>query len=101
MDSGFYSKVYKKKKVKKRTKRSVGYFDIQKYVKEKKKEKLEQHMSGFDWIRKDTSPFSEALHPGTTETGNGINIDELAKRINEKIAELEKEEQEEDNVNGE
>ena len=95
------SKVYKKKKVKKRTKRSVGYFDIQKYVREKKKEKLEQQMSGFDSIRKDASPFSEALHPGTTETGNGINIDELVKRIDEKIAELEKEEQEEDNANGE
>lgn len=46
-------------------------------------------------------PFSEALHPGTTEKGNGINIDELVKRIDEKIAELEKEEQEEDNANGE
>ena len=95
------SKVYKKKKVKKRTKRSVGYFDIQKYVREKKKEKLEQHMNGFDSIRKDTSSFSEVLHPGTTETGNGINIDELVKRIDEKISELEKEEQEEDNTNGE
>lgn len=36
-----------------------------------------------------------------TEKGNGINIDELVKRIDEKIAELEKEEQEEDNANGE
>ena len=58
-------------------------------------------MRGFDSIRKDASPFSEALHPGTTEKGNGINIDELVKRIDEKIAELEKEEQEEDNANGE
>ena len=58
-------------------------------------------MNGFDSIRKDTSSFSEVLHPGTTETGNGINIDELVKRIDEKIAELEKAEQEEDNANGE
>ena len=58
-------------------------------------------MNGFDSIRKDTSSFSEVLQPGTTETGNGINIDELVKRIDEKIAELEKAEQEEDNANGE
>ena len=32
---------------------------------------------------------------------NGINIDELVKRIDEKIAELEREEQEEGNANGE
>ena len=58
-------------------------------------------MGGIDSIRKDTSPFSEALHPGTTEIGNGLNIDELVKKIDEKIAELEKEEQEEDNANDE
>ena len=92
------SKVYKKKKVKKRTKRSVGYFDIQKYVREKKKEKLAQQMNGLDLIKKDTMSFSEALHSETSKTGDEIHIDELVERIDERIAEME---QEEDNGNGE
>lgn len=90
------SKIYKKKIVKRRTRRNIRYFDIQKYVSEKEEEKSKQRANGLDLFKKEIFPFNENSHSEAIEMNAGMNIENLVKRIDEKIAELEKWEEEED-----
>lgn len=88
--------IFKRKNARRRAKRSVGYFDIQRYVKEKKKELLKQQMNSHKAPGQEASFMDELLSSEQKNThqekGNGINVDELIKRIDEKIAALEEEE---------
>lgn len=84
-----------KKKEKKKAAKKVSYFDIQKYVKEKKKEVMAEHPFG---IRGENSfpsfPFITPSEPDKS----GINVDDLISRIDKKIAELETEEEKEEDI---
>ena len=82
-----------RKKEKKRTAKKVSYFDIQKYVKEKKKEAMAEHPFG---IRGEDSSLSfPFIIPGEPDK-SGIDVD-LSSWIGKKIAELEAEEEKEEN----
>ena len=76
--------------------RSTQVFDIQSYVKNKKRQKLEEMMSS----RSESSPDKISfpfLHDGDERNlgENEFNIDDLIKEIDAKIEELEKEEEQE------
>ena len=90
-----------------RKKQEVEYFDLKSYVEEKKQNKIMDHQNGFrpqprlqpDEIIK-SNPFMERPLmpvPGLTSQpkDESYDIDELIKKIDLKIAELEREEQEE------
>ena len=81
-----------KKKGKKRSAKKVSYFDIQKYVKEKKKETMAEHTFGARGG--DSSPSFPFMTPDDSEK-TGIDVDDLISRIDKKIAELEAEEEKE------
>ena len=83
-----------KKKSKKRVTKKASYFDIQKYVKEKKKETLIDH--SFGAIGEGSSPSFPLVMSGESEI-SGINVDDLISKIDQKIAELEAEEEKEKN----
>ena len=84
---------YEKAKYPKREKREVNAFDLKKYVTEKRDKKINDLLG--------SSP--KMNEPGGMPIGNifgapqvpkgGLNVDELVKRIDAKIAELEAEEQ--------
>lgn len=76
--------------------RSTQVFDIQSYVKNKKRQKLEEMMSS----RSESSPDKISfpfLHDGDERNlgENEFNIDDLIKEIDAKIEELEKEDEQE------
>ena len=83
-----------RKKEKKRTAKKVSYFDIQKYVKEKKKEAMAEHPFGVGGG--DSSPSFPFMTSDDSEK-SGIDVDDLISRIDKKIAELEAEEEKEKN----
>lgn len=72
--------------------RSTQVFDIQSYVKNQKRQKLEEMMSSSERIP-DKIPLS-LLHDGDEKNSGecGFDIDDLIKEIDAKIAELEEEE---------
>ena len=85
-----------RKKIKKRTKRSVGYFDVQKYVKEKKMDSMKHSSNPFELSAGRPVPTFEEFtamrasqHPATSED---FDVDDLIKKIDAKIAEFEEEE---------
>lgn len=97
--------VSERKKTKKRTKRSVGYFDVQEYVKKKKKESMRQKCNPFEEADHGIPPFEEFMAAREKEhksdSHEGFDVDEMIKKIDAKIAELEAEEAEEEKKDGE
>lgn len=97
--------VSERKKTKKRTKRSVGYFDVQEYVKKKKKESMRQKCNPFEEAGHGIPPFEEFMAAREKEhksdSHEGFDVDEMIKKIDAKIAELEAEEAEEEKKDGE
>lgn len=84
-----------KKKTKKRTKRSVGYFDVQQYVNKKKKETMRQTGNPFreaDCGKPSFEEFMAAREKEQSGIHEGFDVDEMIKKIDAKIAELEAEE---------
>lgn len=94
-----------RKKTKKRTKRSVGYFDVQEYVKKKKKEYMRQKGNPFGEAERGIPPFEEFMADREKEhksdSHEGFDVDEMIKKIDAKIAELEAEEAEEEKKDSE
>ena len=90
-----------RKNAKKRIKRSVGYFDVQEYVKKKKKESMIQKGNPFGEGDCEIHPFEEFMAAREKEcksdSHEGFDVDEMIKKIDAKIAELEAEEAEERN----
>ena len=77
---------------------TASYFDIQKYVKEKKRESMADHPFG---VRGEgNSPSFPFMMPGESER-SGIDVDDLISKIDQKIAELEAEEEKEKGNNPE
>lgn len=78
-----------KKKIQRKPANKSSYFDIQKYVKEKKKKEITGRTSDGS-EEKIPSPF-EFLAQRNADS-SGIDVDDLISKIDEKIAELEAEE---------
>ena len=89
-----------------RERKPVELFEIREYVKAQKKEKMNEMLSGSDMSSifgnnsLDSSPFggmgglpSFGINNGSDDSG--FNVDDLVKRIDAKIAELEEEEKKE------
>lgn len=86
------------RKTKRVTKRSVEYFDVQQYIKKKKKESMRQMGNPFGEIDCRTPSFEEFMAASEKERiglREGLCVDDIIKKIDAKIAELETEEEEE------
>ena len=121
-EEGMWGKTYEKGVFPEREKREVQLFDIREFVKAKKKEKMEEMMGNTDIGGNPFggvpmgSPFGGignpfgGLEPPSSSIGlnsllgndssnddnaGGLNVDDLVKRIDAKIAELEEEERKE------
>ena len=115
-----WGKVYEKATYPTRQKKEVQLFDIKEYVKNMKKEKMDSMMSNnTNPFGGNSSPFNPfggvgnpfggtnpfmSMTPSATESNNiapdnGFNIDDLVKKIDAKIAELEEEEKQENENN--
>jgi len=88
-----------------REKRSIELFDIREFVKNKKQEKMSEMMGSMD-----VNPFANMVPGGiggmmpnmnsmANSNNTGFNVDELVKKIDAKIAELEEEERREEEAN--
>lgn len=86
-----------KKKENKRVSKKVSYFDIQKYVKKKKKEAMAESPFGIRGRGGDSSPSFPFMSPDDSEK-LGMDVDELISKLDNKIAELEAEEEKEKNI---
>ncbi|MBR1385533.1 MAG: type IV secretory system conjugative DNA transfer family protein [Bacilli bacterium] len=82
-----------------REKRKVEIFDIREFVKEKKNQKINEMMKGMGINPKDeieTSSNSGGRMPfPMMSPKNELSVNDLVRKIDEKLAEIEKEEQEE------
>ena len=114
-----WGKTYPKATYPARQKKEVQLFDIKEYVKNMKKEKMDSMMSNatsnpFGGGNSPFNPFGGASNPfggsnpfmtppamnnSTSAPDNGFNIDDLVKKIDAKIAELEEEEKKENENN--
>jgi len=90
---GMWGKAYPKAEYPVREKAKVPTFDIKAFVDEKRDKKIKE-MLGEDTPNKTMMP---PLFPGMgmSKQGGGLNVDDLVKRIDAKIAELEEEERKE------
>ena len=110
-----WGKTYPKATYPTREKHEVELFDIREFVKDMKKKKMEEMMKGN--MEDDEAPFNPMLAAGggnplfganpfamanpftnarpREESDDGFNVDDLVKRIDAKIAELEEEERRE------
>lgn len=93
-----------------REKRPVAIFDIREFVKEQKNKKINEMMASLnnekppELAPKSPSPFTGPAGPSTSTMDNtdrldskpkqDLSVNDLVKRIDEKLAEIEKEEQE-------
>jgi len=109
-----WGKNYEKATYPERTKREIQLFDIREFVKEMKKKKMSEMIGSQDDSGMDfnpmvgrmqnplfgTNPFAINSPYGGRQSGNdeGFNVDDLVKRIDAKIAELEEEEKREKEV---
>lgn len=97
---GKWGKTYPKAAYPEREKREVKVFDLKGFVNAKREEKLNQLTADFNKNRMPSMPpFMQEPNGDKKNSmpGDNFNIDELIKRIDSKIAELEKEEEEENN----
>lgn len=91
---GLWGKKYPKATYPKRDKQKVPTFDIKGFVNEKRDKKIKEMLG------EDTPHMMPPVFPGMPNISNnkpngGLNVDELVKRIDAKIAELEEEEKRE------
>ena len=103
---GGWGKQYPKATYPQREKMEVKVFDIKSFVDAKREEKLSQLTADFNKNRGFNAPTGMPDFPPifgkekkSEPPKDGFNIDELIKRIDSKIAELEKEEEEENKKN--
>ena len=110
-----WGKTYAKATYPVRTKRSVELFDIREFVKEMKKKKMSEMLNDSDNDMMNYNPmmgarmqnplFGANPFAGNSQRGmapsddGGFNVDDLVKRIDAKIAELEEEERLEKEAN--
>ena len=83
-----------------REKHKIELFDIKGYVQKKKEEKINEMMNGnspmpFMPNGRQSSPFVPPMFNQKPKQDNSFNVDDLVKRIDAKIAELEAEEERE------
>ena len=79
-----------------REKKPVPIFNIKSFVDKKKEEKINKMLGEFNTSNQNVvSPFAPKAPEKTGPGGDGLNVDELVKRIDAKIAELEEEERKE------
>jgi len=90
-----------------REKQKVEVFDIKAYVDEKKDKKIKEMLSRGTTEPRERNPFMGGAMPpmgmfppmfdsmGSSKPDNGFNVDDLLKKIDAKIAELEEEEKQE------
>ena len=101
-----WGKTYGKAVFPARERKPVELFEIREFVKEKKKEKMNEMLSGPDMASMfggnhlGGSPFEgmgglPSFGPSSSSNDSGFNVDDLVKRIDAKIAELEEEEKKE------
>lgn len=94
-----FGKRYPKAGYPQREKQAVSVFDIRDYVKEKKKQKLFEMMNNETGGQNNgmlgDNPFGPALLNSNQQSRpSGFNVDDLVKKIDAKIAEIEREEKE-------
>ena len=109
-----WGKKYEKATYPTRQKKEVQLFDIKEFVKNMKKEKMDSMMSNatnpfgggnspFNPFGGASNPFMNPMTPPAANNNvapdNGFNIDDLVKKIDAKIAELEEEEKKENENN--
>ena len=89
-----------------REKKPVAVFDLKKYVDEKRQNKINEMLGGIDKPKMPgmggpVPPFdpSKLFGPAPKPNNGGLDMDELVKRIDAKIAELEEEERREKEQN--
>ena len=92
-----WGKNYPKASYPKREKQEIQLFDIKKVVEEKRQKKIDE-MLGSDMPKMPNMPFNpfennNPFEPNLSKPNN--NFDDLVKRIDAKIAELEEEERQE------
>ena len=82
-----------------RTKHKIELFDIKGFVQKKKEEKINEMMNGNGPMpfmpNRGETPFVPPMFNKRPEPNNSFNVDDLVKRIDAKIAELEAEEERE------
>lgn len=90
-----WGKKYEKAVLPSREKQKVELFEIREFVKNKKKEKMNDMLSHSDLPSMfGNNPFIND-NPFSKPMGDSFNVDDLVKRIDEKIAQLEEEERKE------
>ena len=112
-----WGKTYEKASYPTREKRPVELFDIREFVKEQKKKKMDEMMAqnggetgGMNNSMFGPNPLFDSNHIGgmnpfgmpsaaPSNSSGGFNVDDLVKRIDAKIAELEEEERKEQEAN--
>ncbi len=93
-----WGRKYEKGVFPEREKRPVALWDLREFVKEKKRQKMEEMMGSMNnnpLFGDSVPPFNPFMgHPSPSDvpTQAGFNVDDLVKRIDAKIAELEEEE---------
>ena len=92
-----WGKSYDKAIFPERAKKAVDLWDIREFVKAQKQAKMDEMMQSMDNGPMFGNPFGGSPQKAPTE--GGFNVDDLVKKIDAKIAELEAEEQAE-NANG-
>ncbi len=94
----FWGKTYDKATYPSREKQEVKVFDIKSIVEEKRQKKMEAMINGASDMPKMPGLFGEPKMPMGSLSNNkkpGFNVDDIVKRIDAKIAELEEEERKE------
>ncbi len=91
-----WEKDYPKAEYPNREKNPVQVFDIKSFVEKRKEEKINAMLGG-GMEKNDSMPFVPPMFGGSApgNSGGGFNVDDLVKRIDAKIAELEEEERRE------
>ena len=96
-----WGKKYGKAKYPERKREKIKVFDLKKFVEEKRQKKINEMLNGSNLDmdnKKNQNPMFNPTNmfgamPSTPKNGNnGFNVDDLVKRIDAKIAELEEEE---------
>jgi type IV secretion system protein VirD4 len=80
-----------------RKQQPVKIFDLKAFVEKQREEKINNMLNGNSLDSKMSSPMGMpgGFNPAKTTSNNGFNVDDLVKRIDAKIAELEEEERKE------
>ena len=91
----FWGKTYEKATYPTREKEPVKVFDLKSIVEEKRQKKMEAMINGASDTPKMPGLFGNPMGGGMPSKKPGFNVDDIVKRIDAKIAELEEEERKE------